>query len=91
MAAYSSTPLSTQVTLAAATAAKAPATAQTNRVLLKIFNDDTANPVYYGGSTVTTSTGIYIAPGGESEWIPCSGDIWALSTPGTTIRVLELA
>jgi len=89
--AYTTTPKSTQTTLAPATAAKVPATAQASRLLLKIFNDDVANPIYYGDSTVSTTNGIYIAPGGESDWIPCSGDIWALSTPGTTVRTLELA
>ena len=91
MAAYAATPLSSVTTLAAATAAKVPATAQASRLLLKLFNDDSANPVYYGGSTVSTANGIYIAPGGESDWIPCSGDVWALSTPGTTVRSLEMA
>ena len=89
--AFTTTPKSTQTTLAAATAAKVPATAQASRQLLKIFNDDQANPIYYGDSAVSTTTGIYVAPGGESDWIPCSGDIWALSTPGTTVRTLELA
>ena len=89
--AYAATPLSSVTTLTAATAAKVPATAQASRLLLKLFNDDQTSPIYYGSSTVSTVNGIYIAPGGESEWIPCSGDIWVLSTPGTTVRALEMA
>lgn len=89
MAAYFSVPLSSVTTLSAATAAKVPATAQTLRLMLKLFNDDPTYPVFYGGSTVTDTTGIPVPPGSESDWIPCSGDIWVYSVAGTTVRALE--
>jgi hypothetical protein len=89
MAAYFSTPLSSVTTLSAATAAKVPATAQANRLMLKLFNDDQNAPIFYGGSTVSASNGIAVQPGAESDWIPCSGDIWCYSTGGTTVRALE--
>lgn len=93
MAAYASTPKASQVSaLSAATATKAPGTAQASRLLLKIFNDDGSANIYFGDSTVTASTGIPIPAGGESDWIPCSGDIWVFSTAGGfTVRTLELA
>lgn len=91
--AYATTPKATQVAaLAAATATKAPAVAQAARLLLKIYNDDTANSIFYGDAAVTALTGIPVAPGGESEWIPCSGDIYVISTAGgSTVRTQELA
>jgi len=92
--AYAATPKSTAVTLTThGTAYKAPGTAQANRLLLKIFNDDQTNPIFYGDSAVTVSSGIYIAPGGESDWIPCSGDIYVINnvTDSATVRTLELA
>ena len=67
-------------------------TGEKSRLLLKIFNDDTAANIFYGDSTVTASTGIPIPAGGESDWIPCSADIWVFSTAGGfTVRTLELA
>jgi hypothetical protein len=91
MAAYFSVPLSSATaTLSANTATKAPTTAQASRLLLKLYNSDPDNPVYYGGSTVSVANGIPIAPGGESDWIPCSGDIYVISLAGGyTVRILE--
>jgi hypothetical protein len=89
MAAYFATPLSSVTTVPAATATKVPATAQGSRVMLKLFNDDAAASIFYGGSTVSATNGIPVGPGGESEWIPCSGDIWVYSVAGTTVRALE--
>jgi hypothetical protein len=87
--AYFATPLSTVTTVSAASATKVPATAQGSRLLLKLFNDDQTAPIYYGGSTVDATKGIPVGPGGESDWIPCSGDIWVYSVAGTTVRSLE--
>lgn len=91
MAAYFATPLTTATgNLAANTATKAPATAQASRLLLKIYNDDPGAPVFYGGATVTTANGIPIPPSGESDWIPCSGDIWVISVAGGyPVRTME--
>jgi hypothetical protein len=93
MPAYASTPKASQVSaLAPTTATKAPGTAQASRLLLKIFNDDQAASIYYGDSAVTDAKGIPIPPGGESVWIPCSGDIYVYSVAGgSTVRTLELA
>lgn len=93
MAAYASVPKSTQVSaLSATTATKAPTTAQTSRLLLKIFNDDPSAAIFWGDSTVTDSKGMPIPPNGESDWIPCSGDIYIYSVlGGFTARAAELA
>lgn len=89
--AFFATPKTTQVSaLAATTATKAPTTAQGSRQLLKIFNDDPTASIFFGDSTVTDSKGIPIPPGGESDWIPCSGDIYVYSVlGGFTARAFE--
>lgn len=91
--AFTATPKSTQVSaLAATTATKAPTTAQSSRQLLKIYSDDPTANIYWGDSTVTDAKGIPIPPGGESDWIPCSGDIYIYSVlGGFTARASELA
>jgi len=91
MAAYTATPLSSVTTLTAATAAPVPASPQSNRLLLKLYNFDSTYPVWYGGSSVSATTGIEIGPGAESDWIPCSGSIYVISTLGTTVGSLEMA
>lgn len=91
--AYAATPKSSSVAaLTANTAVQAPGTPAAGRLLLKIFNDDPAANIYYGDSTVTVGTGIPIPPGGESEWIPCSGAVYVISLAGgSTVRTLELS
>ncbi len=89
MPAYFATPLSSVTALSAGVAAKVPATAQGSRMMLKLYNEHDTVTAYYGGSTVSSSNGIPIPPGGESEWIPCSGDIWCICASAANIRALE--
>jgi hypothetical protein len=82
MAAYFATP-KTSTTSVGTTATKIPATAQASRMMIKIVNLDATQAIYLGDSGVTTSTGWPLGPGAESDWIPCSGDIYGIVASGT--------
>lgn len=89
--AYAATPKSSVTTVPATTPTKVPGTVAGGRLLLKLYNNDETYPIYYGDSAVDNTKGTPIPPGGESAWIPCSGDIYVYSIPGTTVRSMELS
>lgn len=67
-----------------------PAEPVTDRQYLVIYNGSGVN-IYIGGSTVTSSNGTPLADG-KYMIIPALEGVYALcSTPGNTVRLLELS
>jgi len=81
------TPLSSNVTIGN-TATKIPASEQSGRRLVVIYNGSDED-MYIGGSTVSTSNGIKLAVG-ISMSIECSAGLYGICTSGgKVLNVLE--
>jgi hypothetical protein len=85
LAAYIATSLSqlTPVNVVAGAAAVIVSAAG-SQLMVKLYNPDSNNPAYWGGSGVNASTGIPFS--GETEWIPAGCDIYVYSDVAVTIR-----
>ena len=85
-----SSELVASTTTISTTAVVIPATAQTNRRTMLVFNNG-SNIVYIGGSTVTASAGYPLQPGQEKGFDISSGLVmYGITSSGSSdVRTLE--
>lgn len=83
---------STAVSVGIVVATLLPPTALTGRVAVTVQNLDGANPIYLGGSDVTSASGLRVAAGAKSDRLRLgeNAKLYAIATGGAVdVRVLE--